>query len=255
MPLRFMLEVANHSELQPGCEVSLSAERSHYLCKVLRARREQNIECFDGHGRVIQATLTQASVKQAMVQINAISEPTAAPTAGVHLGISLLKGQAMDRALQQATELGAAEITLIQASRSNVQLSAERATNKLAHWRKILIAGCEQSGRLHLPKLHGPAQVTDFIQHIEDKPAVLMVLDQDGSPLPASLPRQARAVLVGPEGGWDEDEQALFAARGLACYRLGENVMRAETVPAVALALLHHLHNQDAGSSAKQSSM
>jgi len=255
MPMRFLLEMEGPADLKPGTEISLSAERSHYLCKVMRARRDQQIECFDGHGRLMQGTVLQASAKRAVMRLDAIDEPVQARCVGVHLGISLLKGQAMDRALQQATELGAAEITLLNASRSNVKLSPERAENKLAHWRKIIMGACEQCGRLYLPGLNGPLALTEFLEQESAGDAEIMVLDQTGDRLPSSLPKQPRVALIGPEGGWDETERTLFDSRGLDRYRLGASVMRAETVPAVALALLEHVQNQEADSSAKRSSI
>ena len=160
----------------------------------------------------------------------------------IHLGLSLLKGAAMDRALQQATEPGATSITLLAAKRSNVQLSRERAGGKLAHWQKVIVGACEQSGRLFLPELRAPMNVAEFLDtSMRDHGAEALVLDQHGEPLPKSLAYQPRAILIGPEGGWDDTEVALFNARSLRRYKISDNVMRAETVPAVALALLAHV--------------
>lgn len=253
MPMRFLLE-AVESDLKPGTQINLSAERSHYLCKVIRARRDAQIECFDGHGRIAQTTVLQASAKQAVLRVDTISEPIEPPPFGIHLGISLIKGQAMDRAIQQATELGASEITLVSASRGNVKWSSDRADNKLTHWQKVLVGACEQSGRLYLPRLHGPVPLLEFLDTQKADDVELLVLDQHGVELPASLPQRSRAVLIGPEGGWDATEKALFSSRRLPCYRLGDTVMRAETVPAVALALLQHVQRQDSDSSANRSS-
>jgi RsmE family RNA methyltransferase len=69
-------------------------------------------------------------------------------------------------------------------------------------------------------------------------------LDHLGKPLPHTLSAQERLVLIGPEGGWDETERALFASSALPCYRLAPTILRAETVPAVALTLLHHVQGQ-----------
>jgi 16S rRNA (uracil1498-N3)-methyltransferase len=254
--MRFLVDASTTATPNAGDEIILSPERSHYLCKVMRARRGERIDCFDGQGRLLQATLVDASSKQARLRLETASEPMPAPATYIHLGISLLKGQAMDRALQQATELGATAITLLNAKRSNVQLSAERADNKMSHWQKIIISACEQCGRLYLPTLQAPMSVMDFLDGLPvDTDLELLAFDQHGERLPAILPRKKRVALIGPEGGWEDSERALFKARRVISYSLGPNVLRAETVPAVALALLEHVQNHESGNSARRSSM
>jgi 16S rRNA (uracil1498-N3)-methyltransferase len=254
--MRFLVDAATTGTLNVGDEIILSPERSHYLCKVMRARRGERIDCFDGQGRTLQAILVNASSKQACLRLETVAEPAPAPTTNIHLGISLLKGQAMDRALQQATELGASAITLLNAKRSNVQLSPERADNKMSHWQKIVISACEQCGRLYLPALQAPMNIMDFLDGVMvDTDLELLVFDQHGERLPGTLPRKKRVALIGPEGGWDDSERALFKAREVVSYSLGPTVLRAETVPAVALALLEHVQHQESGKSARRSSI
>ncbi len=241
MPLRFLLDLPADGPPPVGTTLQLPGERAHYLCKVLRARSGQSIECFDGRGYLLRAQVTRADTRQAILQITAIEGPLPRPEPAIHLGISLLKGQAMDRALQLGTELGAASITLIHAARSNVTLPAQRVDNKQLHWHKIIAGACEQCGRAYLPELYGPQSVAEFISNAHAQERQLMVLDQNGAGLPGHLPPADHALLVGPEGGWDAAELALFEHHRCARYRLVETVMRAETVPAVALALIHHI--------------
>jgi 16S rRNA (uracil1498-N3)-methyltransferase len=244
MPTRFLIEVANQAAPQPGQRITLSADRSHYLCKVMRLRRGAQVECFDGKGHHILATLIDASPKQAVLSLQQVAP--AAPESGIeiHLGLSLLKGAAMDRAVQQATELGVTSITLLAAKRSNVQFSGQRAASKLAHWQKVIAGACEQSGRLYLPELRPPMNVMAFFDvSTSSHGSEALVLDQHGQALPKTLSYRPRSLLIGPEGGWDEAELTLFRARGLTTYKISDNVMRAETVPAVALALLAHVQS------------
>ena len=244
MPMRFLIEVGDQAVPQPGDRITLAADRSHYLCKVMRLRGGEQVECFDGNGRRILATLTTANAKQAVLDLDEVAPAAPEPGIKIHLGLSLLKGAAMDRALQQATELGGTSITLLAAKRSNVQLSRERADGKLDHWQKVIASACEQSGRLYLPELRPPINVAEFLDtSMSDNGLEAIVLDQHGAPLPKTLPSQPRTILIGPEGGWDNAEMALFKARGLTQYKISDNVMRAETVPAVALALLAHVQS------------
>ena len=92
-----------------------------------------------------------------------------------------------------------------------------------------------------MPQVLPPVSLAELLSTSE---AEVTVLDMHGEPLPAQLTPQSRMILIGPEGGWDDTERDLFAQQGLACYRISAATLRAETTPAVALALFNHVsHN------------
>ncbi len=241
MPARFYIQ-APLSGFNKGDQIELNPERSHYLCKVMRLRTGQRISCFDGCGTCFDATVLTPNPKRAVLQLNTLFplEPPAAPF--IHLGMSILKGQAMDRALQQATELGVTEITLLNAKRSNVKVNRERAEHKLEHWQKILQGACEQCGQLYIPRLNPPVSIDQFFGGLGAATESTWVLEQTGANLPHAITQASITVLIGPEGGWDEAEMALFERLGLNKFNVAPFTLRAETVPAVALALIHQAH-------------
>ena len=192
MAIRFLIPPAIDQH-----QIQLDAERSHYLCRVLRKREGENIDCFDGQGGLYAARILKASTKQVTLELQVEPRQVAAPVPIIHLALSILKGQAMDRALQQATELGVTKITLLNAARCNVALKAERATNKLQHWQKIIAGACEQCGQLFLPTLNAPVSVSEFIQ---GSATPCWVMDQNGSPFPGQMTPQDITLLIGPEG-------------------------------------------------------
>ena len=213
MPMRFLLEAPKGQTLSQGSDLTLPAERAHYLLKVLRLKAGDRLEAFDGQGSILQAHVINASTRQASVYIDEVSAPATQPRYAVHLGLAILKGQAMDRALQQATELGAREITLLNTQRGNVHLAQERAGNKLEHWRKIISNACEQCGQLFLPRLNPPTDLLDVLQSCagnqtqkiatdiaNEATEQIVVLDQHGERLPQTLSVRPRMALIGPEG-------------------------------------------------------
>ena len=243
MPMRFLIEPdSNGGTLAPGDQIRVEAERAHYLARVMRLKRGAVVSCFDGSGGAFNATLTNHSAKHCELKVTEIMPTAQPPLCTLTLGLSLLKGQAMDRALQQATELGATDITLVNARRSNINFSGKaegRLDNKMRHWRKIITGACEQSGRLYIPRLHGPVSAQEAIEAA--KQAQVIVFDPCGEPLPRELSPCDRLILIGPEGGWEEAELALFESSAVKIHRFGKNVLRAETSPAVALALVQHI--------------
>ena len=91
---------------------------------------------------------------------------------------------------------------------------------------------------MFLPTLTPPQPLEHLIASTDTE---IIILDMHGNKLPATLPNVERLLLMGPEGGWDDDERSLFAAHQLPCYQLTASTLRAETVPSVALALFSHL--------------
>jgi 16S rRNA (uracil1498-N3)-methyltransferase len=236
MPMRFWID----SPVEVDQEIDLPSERAHYLTKVMRLKVGATLACFDGRGTAYLAELISAQTKRCTLRVLDI-EPIQPSHEDLHIAISLIKGQAMDRAIQQATELNASSIFLLNAKHSNVQLDAKRLQNKMPHWRKIVAAACEQCGRLYLPALHEPQSV---VQLVTTTTFETIVLDMDGEALPDKLVDAELLLLVGPEGGWDATERELFAAHNLSKYQLSQSTLRAETVPSVALALFSHLQRR-----------
>ncbi len=221
-----------------GGILELDRDRSHYLTRVLRLRRGEGLVCFDGVGHAWAAVLKDAGPRSASLEIGAPLADEAEPGVRVHLIQGLLKGNAMDQVVQKATELGATDVWPIQAERSNVPTDSERAGRKQRHWQKVIESAAEQCGVLHLPRLHPPRQLEELLRDPPD--AQLIMLDLGADPLPLDLPRRSVAVLVGPEGGWSDQERRLAADHGVKRHGLGELVLRAETAPLAVLAALRH---------------
>ena len=143
----------------------------------------------------------------------------------------------MDTVMQKACELGASRIVVLTTERSNGQLDTGRVDNQLRHWQRILISAAEQSGRLHLPGLIGPATLTEALT--DD--ATRRILLHPGAPLlDAGTEPTALTLAVGPEGGWSDAERRWARGRDVEIAGLGEVTLRAETAPLAALAAVRH---------------
>ena len=225
-----------------GQVLQLDAERSNYACKALRLTDGDALDIFNGVGGLYRCELVEAHQRRAKVRVDeAVPVPSPSGLAP-SVAIGLLKGQAMDRAIQQATELGAKDIWLLQAQRSNVSLKDGRIEQKLEHWRRIIVSACEQCGQLWMPTLQGPISLSQSLELVCDG-LEGVVFDLDGKVLPATREPKPRLIFIGPEGGWSDEERASFQRHQITTYRLGSTVLRAETMPAVALALIQQAQN------------
>jgi 16S rRNA (uracil1498-N3)-methyltransferase len=144
----------------------------------------------------------------------------------------------MDWMIQKTTELGISKISLFNAERTQSPLKSTQLEKKLAHWQRIVISACEQSGRALLPEIrfHSHLQQALAASIIEFK----LLLDFDGGSLVSALqtPCAAVSVLLGPEGGLSQSEIELAKSADFTPVRLGPRVLRTETAATAALTIV-----------------
>jgi 16S rRNA (uracil1498-N3)-methyltransferase len=148
----------------------------------------------------------------------------------------------MDFVVRRAVELGVAAVQPVVAARSARFPSDERGRKRLAHWRQIAVAACEQCGRNRVPPVHDVADLDAWLAARPPEGAGIVLdpaatLGIDAVPTPAS----AIDVLVGPEGGFTSDEVARATRAGFAAVRIGPRILRTETASLAALAAIHTL--------------
>lgn len=228
--------------LAPGDRFTLAPQLGHHLATVMRARIGQRVNCFDGQGNAFAVDIVAIRKRQVEVEVTELLPSPPLQTHQTHLVLSLLKGQAMDRALQLATEVGADHISLLPAARSNARLPASIEDKKFNHWQRVLVSACEQSGRFYLPSLSLAPSWSTLLE--EDAPATTLALDMNGKRLQAADVAQSVRLLIGPEGGWAPQELELFNRHEIPCIRIVQATLRAETAPGIALALVEYLRSE-----------
>lgn len=225
---------------EPGARGALDERAAHHVFRVLRRREGDPVELVGADGRVVEARL-EGSARSPRVHALRILDGIPEPSLRITVGQCLIKSDRLDWLLQKATELGAARIDLLRSRRSEVRLTGERLEKRRRHWRGVTIGALEQSGRTRLPEL----AVTDLSAWLDglgkDGTRALRLVLEPGAP-PAPWPREARPgaleVLIGPEGGLEPGELDAARAAGFVPWGLGPRVLRAETAPLAALAVL-----------------
>jgi 16S rRNA (uracil1498-N3)-methyltransferase len=226
--------------LSGGQRLVLPPEPSKHLVQVLRLRAGDALALFDGGGRDYPALLVEARQGAALVAVGPPGEEEPVPGLAVHLGIGVSKGERMDFALQKAVELGVSAVTPLFTERSVVRLDGDRLARRQQHWRGVMIAACEQSGRRRLPELE-PATGLDAWLRLRH-PCPLLLDHRSPTALPdLPPPNGALTLLVGPEGGLAPAERATAARLGFTGVCLGPRILRAETAPLAALAAIQAL--------------
>jgi 16S rRNA (uracil1498-N3)-methyltransferase len=228
----------------------LAAEEARHLVDVLRLGRGDEVFVFDGEGREYRCRVAEAGRAQALLEVcEEVEAARPASPLRLTLCVALLKGEKFDLVVQKATELGVARLVPVVTKFADVRVKeGADGVRRLARWKRIALEAAKQSGRASLPELLGPTPFASVVrgEAIEASQCRLFFSERGGrglvealSECPGELKRVA--ALVGPEGGWAEEELEAARVGGWNVITLGGRVLRAETAAIVATALLEHL--------------
>lgn len=220
--------------------IELSATSVQHLVRVLRLREGDRIRLFNGDGSEYLAELTEVDKRRACARIVEARAPAVESALQIHIGQTLSRGERMDYAVQKATEMGASRITPLTSERCEVRLKSEREDKRLRHWQQVAISACEQSQRTRVPELADVTPLTQWVHEV-DAELKLVLHHHTARPLQAMAAPASVALLIGPEGGLTDTEVEAALAAGFQPVAFGPRVMRTETAPVAACAILQYL--------------
>lgn len=225
--------------LTSGAQVRLGASAAAHVTRVLRLRAGAAVTVFNGSGSEFSARIEAVQGPQVTVQVGEERAIRRESPLLLTLAQGVSRGERMDLVVQKATELGATQLIPVLTERSVVKLEGEPGQRKLAHWRAIAIAACEQSGRNQPPQVSAALGFAQFLAASPSQGTRLMLTPSSRLRIPdVPRPDQGVTVLVGPEGGLTEEEQERAVAAGFIGVRVGPRVLRTETAALAALTLL-----------------
>ncbi len=223
------------AKLAAATALTLDSERSHYLCRVLRQRRGDDVLLFCGDGIGYRAQIDDPDPRACRVSILEVIETEAPPRLKLHLAQAMIKGERLDFVVQKATELGVTDIWLLETQRTEVRYAGSRVIRRETHWHRIVQGAAEQCRRLTLPTLHPPISLHDLLTQ---RPAHQVLLLEPGAPPIDAPPEVDTLLLVGPEGGFSDAERTSAHALGAQSIGMGSLILRADTAPVAALSIL-----------------
>ena len=219
-----------------GNRAALVGAHAEHLSRVLRARVGQEFD-IAANGTVRRGRIT--SIAHDRVEFELGEEIPAAASASITLVLSIFKFDRMEWAIEKCTELGAARIVPVIASRTETHLAAA-AAKRAERWRRIAREASEQSRRIAPPEISKPMKVNDAIALPGSTRVVLAESEQAVMlrDVLQSHPAGSDIVLaLGPEGGWIESELEAFSTAGWTSASLGSTILRAETAAIAAMAI------------------
>jgi len=226
-----------------GDRVRLSPEQSHQVCHVLRLKPGDTIVVLDDSGTEYDVTLTTVDRKETVGRVTSRHRARGEPKVEIALFQSLLAREKFEWVLQKGTEVGVAQFVPVLTERSLLRTKTIEE-NKLDRWRRILTEAAEQSHRGRIPQLEPILTFENAVLRLRDFDRCIIAAPLDGATTlrdalkdithsPASV-----AVMIGPEGGFTEEEVALACEKGAVRVGLGPRILRTETAAMIACALV-----------------
>lgn len=211
-----------------GKEIRIESEDIlHQMKNVFRLGVGDKIIFFNGEGKDFECKIEILSKKEGVFIIES-QKKAFVPEKKIHVFLSAIRKERFEWAVEKCAELGVSSITPIITKRSeHTHLNIERL-------KKIAIEASEQCGRGDVPEISEPINFSDL--NLDDS---FIAFNMGGIDFQSfKLLAKSLKLLIGPEGGWSDEELEVFKNKNIKIYSLGNTVLRAETAAVVASALI-----------------
>lgn len=226
---------------------------THHILHVLRKGKGDQLEICDGKNTDYLCEILEIARDESQIICKVIKKVTSSAESSVRITLyqGLPKADKMELILQKGTEIGIHEFVPFESSRTIVHLDTKKAGGKIERWNKIAESAAKQSGRGNIPVVR---PVLSFAQAVEtaigendlvlvcyeaEKKNALKTILRSKDPKPQKI-----ALLIGPEGGFSEEEIRKILSSGGQAVTLGPRILRTETAGMIAAALILYEYDQ-----------
>ena len=227
-------------------------EEHHHLKRVARVKVGENIWLFDNEGNNYFCRVDHIGHDFTRLLLLEKKKEKSSKKY-FNLGQSLLKQKSMDLIIQKATELGVSTIIPVLTHRTIVKIE-DKTPSKMMRWQRIIRESAKQCGRAIMPSILSPEVLIHMIEKRTETKKILLS-EKGDIPLKnilssffneeAGSPHDSHSLflLIGPEGGWTEEEEIYILERGFEAASLSSHILRAETAAISSMAIISHYWN------------
>lgn len=228
-----------NNPLTVGGTAVLDGADARHITGALRMTAGEPLTLCDGAGTDYGCTIAGADRDTVTLTVDTATPTVAEPRLAVTLYMGLPKGDKLELIIQKAVELGVTAIVPVMTARSIVRLNGKDAEKKCIRWQRIAAEAAGQSGRGIIPTVEAPIPWKQALTRLAAE-NTLLCYEGGGQPIGEliSPTDTALSLVVGPEGGFDPAEVAAVTAVGGRIATLGPRILRCETAPLAALAVL-----------------
>lgn len=227
-----------------GNNCTIEGEDVKHIYKVLRLTEGDKISINDGEGNEYLGEIKDVNKKEVIVELLEKMELNNESKLKVHLFQGMPKSTKMDLIVQKCTELGILGVTPIITERVVVK-SELSEFKKVDRWNRIALEACKQSKRSLIPTINTPIEYGELLSSLKNFDLVIVPYEnQEGQGIRYVVNEvknrviESVAIIIGPEGGFEEREIQEFKQLGAFVVTLGPRILRTETAGFVALSLL-----------------
>ncbi|HEX2951704.1 MAG TPA: RsmE family RNA methyltransferase [Armatimonadota bacterium] len=223
--------------------IELRGEKYHHLARVRRVRVGTELHAALPDGRMLIAEVTEITSEclRALVSREEIAEGQS--PCHVTLFQAVLKGEKMDFVVQKACELGVTTLVPLMAKHSIPRWNTAQAVERAGRWQRIADAAAEQCERNIPMAVESPTSVSSAVTAYAG--VALLLHERHGRSLQHIAAEHTTVtdlgIFIGPEGGWDTNEEHTLLTAGGIPIHLGSRVLRAETASFAAVTLAQYL--------------
>lgn len=214
--------IKNVLRLQPKEEIQIGnmQNQDNYKCEI----QQISSKCIKCHILEKMVSTTESKIE-------------------IHLFQGLPKADKMESIIQKTTEVGIQEITPVVMARSIVKLEEKTVNKKVERWQKIAEVAAKQSKRDKIPKINLPTNLKKVYENLVQYDIVLIAYEKEENTtikqVLKKVPHKQKlkiAIIIGPEGGIEQEEIETFMQYGAKVVSLGKRILRTETAPVVMSA-------------------
>ena len=224
-------------------QIIITGTDVNHIKNVLRMRIGENIAVIgEAERRKYLCEITALEEERVLCNILSEEEENTELSAKIFLFQGLPKGDKMELVIQKAVELGCFEIVPVACKRCVVKLEENKQKSKVRRWQSIAEAAAKQSGRAIIPNVHEVISFSEALCYANDTDVILIPyeravnMEETKKLLQSVKDVEKIALLIGPEGGFEESEIEEAKAKNAHPITLGRRILRTETAALTALS-------------------
>lgn len=231
--------------------IEITGDDVHHIRQVLRMRPGEEVLVSSGDDWEYTCRITALEDERVSAQILDVQKPGRELASRLYLFQCIPKGDKMEWIIQKAVELGVYQIIPVASRRCVVKLDGKKAESRLARWNAVAASAAKQSKRMIVPGVMPLQNFSEALRRAEELDVRLIPYERaEGMAatrrlLGQILPGQSVGILIGPEGGFEEEEVKAAEQAGFCSVTLGKRILRTETAGITALSILMYLLEQD----------
>lgn len=222
-------------------QILLIGEPYHHLIKVLRSEVGDQFLCCDGQGIDYLAEIIDITPDTLACRVIKKTLSEGEPVVQVTVAQALPKGDKLEWIIQKGTEIGAHAFLPFSSQRTIVKLEPKKEAKKHARWQKIIAEAAEQAHRGRVPELLSHHSWKELLQRFSEYEEVWIAYEKGGIGLAPACEKSTGSTIllvIGPEGGFMEEEIVEAEAHGAKRITLGKRILRTETASLCALSAI-----------------